>query len=249
MRCFLLLPITSHGPKNPIPSSPGALSNFTAGLTGGTDLAGLCWKKSIFADGRWTPRPGATLEPPSKAIKAWTSLLRRYSDWLHCPWNKTAQRSCLSCSWSTFTSHRQTHVSETKLGASGLDVLVGLVRPSLLHPLRAHTHMSAGGLAGLPRRRLHSSSAYLLLVEEDVGRVLPLLADVRAARLADLGVVEGEPAVRRVARFVARVNAVADVVAWPARGRRLTVTVTLGLGKVSCTEISSCPCRSSSLSL
>lgn len=111
------------------------------------------------------------------------------------------------------TSTRQTHVSETKLGASGLDVLVGLVRPSLLHPLRAHTHMSAGGLAGLPRRRLHSSSAYLLLVEEDVGRVLPLLADVRAARLADLGVVEGEPAVRRLARVVARVNAVADVVA------------------------------------
>lgn len=73
--------------------------------------------------------------------------------------------------------------------------------------------MSAGGLAGLPRRHLHSSSAYLLLVEEDVGRVLPLLADVRAARLADLGVVEGEPAVRRLARVVARVNAVADVVA------------------------------------
>lgn len=57
-----------------------------------------------------------------------------------------------------------------------------------------------------------SSSAHLLLVEEDVGRALSLLANVRAARLEDLGVVEGEPAVRRVARVFARVNAVADVV-------------------------------------
>lgn len=48
-------------------------------------------------------------------------------------------------SWSTLEasadSHTgQTHVGETKLGALGLDVLVGLVHPSLLHSLHTHTH-------------------------------------------------------------------------------------------------------------
>lgn len=217
MRCFLLLPITSHGPKIPFNPLLGPVQ-----VHGGTNRRDgprrFVLEKSIFADGRWTPRPRATLELPSRRSKPEPPCCAATATDCTVPGTKQPSRVFFSCPWSTFTgsgsfAHRQTHVSETKLGASGLDVLLGLVRPSLLHSLRVHTHMSAGGLAGLPRRRLHSSSAYLLLVEEDVGRVLPLLADVRAARLADLGVVEGEPAVRRLARVVARVNAVADVVA------------------------------------
>lgn len=169
-----------------------------------------------MADGLHDPERHSSCHPGDQSLNLPAAPLQRLTV-LSLEQN-SPERSCFSCPWSTFTgsgsfAHRQTHVSETKLGASGLDVLVGLVRPLLLHSLRVHTHMSAGGLAGLPRRRLRSSSAYLLLVEEDVGRVLPLLADVRAARLADLGVVEGEPAVRRLARVVAGVNAVADVVA------------------------------------
>lgn len=43
-----------------------------------------------------------------------------------------------------------------------------------------------------------SSSTYPFLVEQDVGRLLPLLTNAQAARLVDLRVVEGEPAVRRL---------------------------------------------------
>lgn len=120
---------------------------------------------------------------------------------------------CRGPSWQLQQIH--THVIETELDALGLDVLVGgLVRPSLLHslppPPRTQTRISTG--QHCVTTSPHSNSAYLLLVEEDVGRALPLLADVRAARLEDLRVVEGEPAVRQLTRVFARVNAVADVV-------------------------------------
>lgn len=68
MRCFLLLPITSHGPKIPFNPLLGPVQ-----VHGGTNRRDgprrFVLEKSIFADGRWTPRPRATLELPSRRSK------------------------------------------------------------------------------------------------------------------------------------------------------------------------------------